>query len=104
MALENGRQLPASTVAKKAHLSIATISGTVSRLVENGLIERMQSIEDKRICLLNLTEQGRSILKSVPSPLPENFSNKFENNIPEWEKNMILSSLQKVIYLMQNSE
>ena len=44
---------------ERVHLSIGTISGTIFRLEEKGLIESARSLADRRKALLSLTAEGR---------------------------------------------
>ncbi len=37
----------------------ANVTGTIDRLVKKGLVSRRENPEDRRICILSLTEEGR---------------------------------------------
>lgn len=71
------------------------------RLVKNGLIERQRSMDDRRRVYLRLTAKGQEVLASGSSPLPPNFIANFDNDLPDWEKNMILCALLKLTHLMR---
>ena len=103
MALAAESPLPVSEISKRVHLSAATISTTTDRLVANGLIERQRSLEDRRKVYLHLTPQGRAVLASGSSPLPHHFIANFDNELPDWEKSMILSALLKLSHLMREN-
>jgi DNA-binding MarR family transcriptional regulator len=100
MALAHESPLPVSTISKRVHLSAATISTTTDRLVQNGLIERQRSLEDRRKVFLHLTPKGQEVLASGSSPLPQHFIANFDNELPDWEKSMILCALLKLTHLM----
>lgn len=100
LVLAKESPLLVTEISKRVHLSIGTISGTIFRLEEKGFIERMQSTDDRRKALLSLTPKGQDILQSTPSPFPETFINNFEHGIAAWEREMILTSLLKLTYLM----
>lgn len=102
-ALSHQSPLNVSALAKRVHLSIGTISGTINRLEKNGLIVRTPHGRDRRKVFFQLTPKGQSILENGSSPLPLNFIRNFENGVPEWEKYMILSSLQRLISLMEGN-
>lgn len=50
-----------SQVAEKLHLSRATMTVTVDRLVKKGYVERVRSQKDRRIVRLELTRRGRVV-------------------------------------------
>jgi DNA-binding MarR family transcriptional regulator len=55
-------------IAKLTHTDQSSVSVVVSRLVENGLVERKRSAEDARRAELSLSARGRALAKkSAPS-------------------------------------
>ncbi|BDY04365.1 MULTISPECIES: MarR family winged helix-turn-helix transcriptional regulator [Ferrimonas] len=80
-------------------LSPATVTTILNRLQDRGLIERVRSQTDKRIVNARLTEEGSRVLASAPPLLHEKFIDRFEN-LNDWEKTQILSSMQRVAYMM----
>lgn len=56
--------LTASQVAKKLHLSRATITATVDRLVRKGYAKRMRDQKDRRLVRLGLTDKGRLLYRA----------------------------------------
>lgn len=50
-------------VAEALNLSKPAISALVKRLIKNGLIEKVQSKEDKRVYYLEVTEKGIEIIE-----------------------------------------
>jgi hypothetical protein len=46
-----------------------------------------------------LTDQARDMLKDAPVPLQERFAAQFDD-LQEWEKTMIISSLQRIAQMM----
>lgn len=51
--------LTVSQVANKLHLSRATVTSTVDRLVRKGYTERIRDEKDRRVIHLELTSKGR---------------------------------------------
>jgi len=100
-ALANESRLPISEISRRIHLSAATISTTTDRLAKNGFIKRERSLEDRRKVFLHLTPQRREVLSSGSSPLPKSFITSFDNDLPDWEKSMILSALLRLTHLMR---
>ncbi len=87
------------TLAKAVHLSHATVTGIISRLEKKGLVERTRSLEDGRSYLISLTDSGLSMIQSSPSMLQEQFMHEL-SKLADWEKTMILSSLQRITSIL----
>tara|TARA_R110001592_G_scaffold288331_4_gene557371 strand:+ start:33572 stop:34057 length:486 start_codon:yes stop_codon:yes gene_type:complete len=86
-------------IAQDMSLSQATVTTIIDRLEKRELIFRERSKEDKRKVHAHLTAAGHEILKTAPVPLQDQFAKHFAD-LQEWEKNMIISSLQRVAYMM----
>ena len=55
--------LTVSQVADKLHLSRATVTSTVDRLVRKGYAERIRDEKDRRVVRLALTKKGRVLCR-----------------------------------------
>lgn len=86
-------------VANEMSLSQATVTNILDRLEKRDLVYRERSKEDKRKVHAYLTEQAVETLKAAPIPLQEHFTRQF-GDLKEWEKTMIISSLQRVAQMM----
>jgi DNA-binding MarR family transcriptional regulator len=84
-----------SEISRQVSLSQATVTSILDRLEQQGFVERQRDITDKRKVNVLLNEKAQNILKTNPSLFQEEFSNRFEQ-LAEWEKSMILSSLQRL--------
>ncbi len=83
-------------LALRLNLTKPAISAMVRRLEKNGLVERIQSGEDKRIFYLNLTEKGLKIIEG-DYQLYEKLSNLFNNTFSTEQIDMLSDSLDKVV-------
>ena len=88
-----------SDIARQVHLSQATITSIVDRLVRAGLVVRERSEHDRRSLEVVLTEEGRKRLVDAPELLQEGFLSAFEH-LADWEKSLLVSSMQKVAFMM----
>lgn len=104
LALSHESPLSVSNLSQKIHLSSSTISVMTPRLVANGLISRETALGDRRQVLLHLTDKGSKLLKAGYSPLPPGLIANFTNGMPDWERHMILSALQKLAQIMRHQE
>lgn len=98
-AVERLRPATPTTIARELSLSQPTVSGILDRLYSKQLLEREEESEDRRIRSYRLTAQARDILRQAPPILQESFLRQF-GDLPDWQRNMILSSLQSVATLM----
>jgi DNA-binding MarR family transcriptional regulator len=88
-----------SKLSTKVSLSQATVTNILDRLENRGLVARHRSHSDKRVVHATLTEEGEAKIVTAPQPLQDVFSAAFEK-LDEWEKSMIVASLQRVASMM----
>tara|TARA_R110001599_G_scaffold301415_1_gene507016 strand:+ start:300 stop:911 length:612 start_codon:yes stop_codon:yes gene_type:complete len=86
-------------IAQDMSLSQATVTTIIDRLEKRKLVFRERSTADKRKVHAYLTDEGHEILKTAPVPLQDQFAKHFAD-LQEWEKTMIISSLQRVAHMM----
>ncbi|MBD5781281.1 MarR family transcriptional regulator [Pelagicoccus sp. NFK12] len=83
-------------LASEVFLSPSTTVGIVDRLVKSGALARERSVRDRRRVRITLTEKGRQMVASSPSPLQENLVDAIDK-LPELERATIALSLEKII-------
>lgn len=98
-ALNEDDRLKPSDIARRVHLSQATVTSIVDRLQRDGMVEREKSARDGRVVEVVLTRTGRDRLNGSPPLLQEGFLNRFDALAP-WEKTQLISSLQRLAALM----
>lgn len=98
--IEKEGEVPTGIVSHRVSLSNATVTSVLDRLVAKGLVARIRSEADRRKVLVKLTDEGKIQLKEAPSLLQEDFAAAFDK-LEEWEKTLILSSLQRVANMMK---
>lgn len=86
-------------LAKGINLSQATVTTILDRLEKREFVYRLRSQQDKRKVNAYLTQSGEHMLDNAPTPLQAHFVRRFYA-LPDWEQNMILSSLQRVAHMM----
>ncbi|MGL1891225.1 MAG: MarR family transcriptional regulator [Spirochaetaceae bacterium] len=90
---------PISAIARNVSLSQATVTSILDRLEQHNFAKRVRSLDDKRKVNIVLTDKSYDLLKDNPSVLQEEFTSKLEC-LEEWERNMILSNLQRLASMM----
>jgi DNA-binding MarR family transcriptional regulator len=95
----NKGEVSVGEIAEAISLSQGTVTGILERMANRGLVIRRRSEIDKRRVLVKGTDAGKQLLKTAPPLLQEVFLERF-NGLQDWEKTMILSSLQRLASLM----
>lgn len=93
-----GRAKP-SDIARQVHLSGATITSIVDRLVRAGLVSRERSAEDKRSVDVVLTDAGKASVETAPELLQQEFLSAFDR-LEHWEQSLLISSVQRIATMM----
>ncbi len=92
-------EITASEMAKAISLSQATVTGILERLEKRTLITRRRSNSDRRRVKVSATAAGRQLLEAAPPLMQESFVEQFDR-LQNWEQHMILSSLQRLVTMM----
>jgi len=64
-ALSNKGPLPVNTIGPRVYLTSGSISVAIERLVDKGLVNRVESREDRRVRIVSLTPKGRQLITPV---------------------------------------
>ena len=86
-------------VATSVSLSQATVTGITDRLEKRRLITKIKSEIDRRRVVIQPTDACRTLLAQAPPPIQESFLTQFDK-LKDWEKSMILSSLQRLVQMV----
>lgn len=106
MVLAAARRMERPTIgvlARAVALSQATVTSLVDRLERKGLLSRARGAVDRRKVYVAVTPSGMDLLEHAPPPLQPEFVAGYAG-LAEWEQTQILSSLQRVVSLMQVSD
>jgi MarR family transcriptional regulator, organic hydroperoxide resistance regulator len=64
--IAQGAPIMVSEIARRMYLHPATVVGILDRLEKQGLAIRIRSTKDRRIVRVELTRQGRALVKKAP--------------------------------------
>jgi DNA-binding MarR family transcriptional regulator len=81
-------------------LTQPTVTGIIDRLERAGLVKRERSTFDRRKIDVSLTEVGRARMKSLPTPMQEQFIARMMQ-LSVQERASLLDSLSRVVALME---
>ena len=62
VVLEQEDEVTAGYLAKSADLNPASVTAMLDQLESNGIVTRRRSAHDRRVCMVSLTEKGRSVV------------------------------------------
>ena len=89
-----------SELSNAISLSMATVTGILSRLESRNLIERRRDGTDRRKVLVKTTPASEEVLGNAPPPLQEAFISEFDK-LEDWEQTLLISSLQRIVTMME---
>lgn len=92
--------LTTSSLARQVYLSPSTIVGILDRLEQKGLVLRKRNSLDRRVVNIAITQKGRKLIRSAPSPLQESLASALQN-LPKPEQAAITRALEKIVALME---
>ena len=92
-------EITVAMVGGRVQLSAATVSRIVDRLVRAGLVARERRSHDRRRVCLSLTPAGIERFQTLPTPLQEQFVQRFEA-LTVTDQQALLSALSRIAGLM----
>lgn len=93
-------ELTVGGIAERVGLAQGTVTTMIDRLEKRDLVSRRKGNSDRRQVKVSLQEKGQRLLAEAPTALQTRFLDKF-SGLREWEKTAILSSLQRLVDLME---
>jgi MarR family 2-MHQ and catechol resistance regulon transcriptional repressor len=82
-ALLNKGPLPVNTIGPKVFLTPGSISTAVDRLFERGLVNRVESPEDRRVRVVSLTPKGKNLIAPIFRKHAAEIANVFADASPK---------------------
>lgn len=90
-------------IADCAKVGMPTVTALVQRLEQAELVERVRDTNDGRRVTIQITDQGRRVLLSIPDILQDRFSSRFKS-LEDWEQASIVAALARVTALLDAAE
>ena len=88
--------LTIGTMSQMRGVDAPTATGIITRLEQNGLVERRHDREDRRVVKVYLTDEGRDIIHTLASTV-EQFDQSVLRGFSESEQDRFLAQLQQLI-------
>lgn len=97
--LSEWNEMSPGELARSISLSQATVTGITDRLEKRGLLTKRKNEIDRRRMVIQVTAAGQQLLEKAPPPIQESFLKRFDT-LENWEQAMILSSLQRLVQMV----
>ncbi|MEE2693038.1 MAG: MarR family transcriptional regulator [Pseudomonadota bacterium] len=86
-------------LARRASLTLATMTTLVDRLEDRGLITRRRDENDRRRMLIRITRAGKKTLDAAPDALQLRFQERFDA-LADWEQASLIAALERAAALL----
>ena len=95
-----------SNLGKKINVSKSQMTSRVDQLVEDGMIERINDTEDRRIIRIQLTKNGKDFLKNSKKMIEGSMNELIDPLIVEDLENLRTSiqTIKKIVLKIQQSK
>lgn len=87
--------LPVNTIAETVMITSGSMTTAVDRLVQRGLVQRAAHATDGRIRLVELTDDGRTLIEAAYGAHAQTIERTFETLTPD-ERSTLLTLLLKL--------
>jgi DNA-binding MarR family transcriptional regulator len=98
-AIQRLQPITVGALARDIHLSAATVTGILRRMEKRDLVNRTRDDLDRRSVVIELTGDGAKLVAEAPSLLQDRFNRELAK-LEEWERTMILGTLQRIASMM----
>lgn len=89
-------EMTMSQIAEDIHVSMSTATGIIDRLVKKKYLKRERSESDRRVIVLQFTEQGKDFIENLKGTI-FSYIKRIDAVLTEEEKNVIFHVFQKVV-------
>ena len=99
--LGKSAEVTAGDLAKSADLNPASVTAMLDQLELNGIVERRRPSHDRRVCLVSLTDKGRSIVEDERARW-QAFGKQGLGDLSEQELSAALHAMRRMIALLDD--
>jgi len=98
--------MPMSTLAKRMDVTKQYVTAIVAQLVEEGLVERHQDRNDRRVVMVSLTQKGSEVLAERRQKVKEAFARRLSKLSDEDQVKFLstVRELRSVISKLEDSK
>lgn len=98
--ISQNENLSLSDLSKRMYLHPSTITGVMDRLEKKGYVKRNRDQVDRRVIYLQLTAEGKKLVKRAPNPVQGRMIYGLRN-LKKGELSLIYDSVKKLVEIME---
>jgi DNA-binding MarR family transcriptional regulator len=98
--ISHNENLSLRDLSERMYLHPSTITGVVDRLEKKGYVARKRDQVDRRVIYVELTAEGRKLVKRAPNPAQGRMIYGLKN-LKKRDLNLIYDSVQKLVEIME---
>ena len=91
--------LPPSVISKNILVKSSTVTGIIDRLEKKEYVTRVRNSPDRRVINIELTDTGRTLVNSAPSPFQQTIVDGL-TRLKSEELEQILAALTKLAHML----
>jgi DNA-binding MarR family transcriptional regulator len=101
--LVNNGPISSADLSRELYVTPSNITGIIDRLERKGLVQRIRKEDDRRVTLIQLTDEGRKLSRELPDPIEIRLVAGL-SELPEKEVRKLDDSLDKIIDILDAKE
>jgi DNA-binding MarR family transcriptional regulator len=90
-------------LAGHLHLEISTMTRVVDHLVADGLVTRVADANDRRVCRVQLTRKGRSLISKIRAELLTRYEAVLRG-IPAQSREAVITTMSRLLRAFEERE
>ncbi len=95
-ALNQRESMTMGDLAGHLRLKISSITRVVDALVESGLVRRVDDPEDRRVCRVQISAKGRTLVARIQRGLVEEYERVLEN-VPPASREAVIQAITELL-------
>ncbi len=95
--------ISSAALSRELYVTPSNITGIIDRLERKGLVQRVRKADDRRVILIQLTDEGRKLSRGLPDPIEIRLIAGL-SELPEKEIRKLDASLDKIIDILDAKE
>jgi DNA-binding MarR family transcriptional regulator len=101
--LFNNGPMSSADLSRKLYVTPSNITGIIDRLEKKKFVERIKKEGDRRVALINLTESGRELSRTLPDPIMKKFIGELADLEPEHVQ-LLAMAMNQILNLIDTGE
>ncbi len=90
-------------LSRKLYVTPSNITGIIDRLEKKGLVDRIKKEGDRRVSLINLTETGAALGRSMPDPIEKRLISELADLDPE-EVRLLDMAINQILDMLDTQD